>query len=146
MGGVALMSIGDAARALGMNPSALRYYEDRGLIRSVARHGGKRMYDREQLRRLVLVQIMHQLGIPLDSASAILDETSDEWRDHLAGQLRSLDAFIARASLAREFLTRAKSCRTDHPVAECPKLGSIIERRLAGVSFDELVREHSAKR
>ena len=140
-----LMAIGEAARTLGMNASALRYYEERGLIRSVARHSGRRMYDGEQLRRLVLVQIMQQLGIPLESASAILDETSDGWRDHLAGQLRQLDELIARASLARDFLTRAKNCRADHPVAQCPKLGSINDRRLAGMTFDELVREHASK-
>jgi hypothetical protein len=30
-------------------------------------------------------------------------------------------------------------------VAQCPKLGSIIDRRLAGMTFDELVREHASK-
>lgn len=140
---MALISIGEAARKLGLNASALRYYEERGLIRSVSRHGGKRMYDVEQLRRLVLVQIMHQLGISLDTAAAILDENSDAWREHLTEQIRRLDDLIARASLARDFLSRARNCRTDHPVAQCPKLTGIIDQRLAGVSFDQLVREHA---
>jgi len=140
---VALISIGEAARLLGMNTSALRYYEGRGLIRAVTRHGGKRMYDTEQLRRLVLVQVMQQLGIPLDAALAILDEENDAWREDLSRQIERLDELIARASLARDFLSRARNCRADHPVAECPKLNGIIDRRLAGVSFDELVREHT---
>jgi DNA-binding transcriptional MerR regulator len=142
---VALISIGEAARTLGMNASALRYYEERGLIRSVSRRSGKRMYDAEQLRRLVLVQIMQQLGIPLDAAAAILDENGDTRRAHLAEQIRHLEELIARAGLARDFLSRARNCRTDHPVAQCPKLGVIIDRRLSGVSFDQLVREHTAK-
>jgi DNA-binding transcriptional MerR regulator len=142
---VALIGIGEAARTLGLNTSALRYYEERGLIRPVARHGGRRMYDTEQLRRLVLVQIMQQLGIPLDSAAAILDEGSDTWRERLGRQIRQLDDLIARATLARDFLARARNCRADHPVAQCPKLSGIIDRRLSGVSFDQLVREHTVK-
>jgi DNA-binding transcriptional MerR regulator len=138
-----LFSIGEAARRLGLNPSALRYYEERGLVRAVARRGGTRMYDSEQLRRLVLVQIMQQLGIPLDAAAAILDENSDAWREHLSRQLRQLDDLIARTSLARDFLRRARNCRAEHPVAQCPKLAGIIDRRLAGVSFEQLVREHT---
>lgn len=126
-----------------MNTSALRYYEERGLIRAVARQAGKRMYDTEQLRRLVLVQVMQQLGIPLEAALAILDEENDAWREHLSRQIERLDDLIARANLARDFLARARNCRADHPVAQCPKLTGIIDRRLAGVSFDELVREHT---
>jgi DNA-binding transcriptional MerR regulator len=142
---MALIGIGEAARILGMNNSALRYYEERGLIQPVSRKAGKRMYDIDQLRRLVLVQIMQQLGIPLDAAGAILDESSDVWRDHLAQQVRHLDDLIARATLARDFLVRARKCRADHPVAQCPKLVGIIDRRLAGVTFDQLVREHTTR-
>jgi DNA-binding transcriptional MerR regulator len=144
-GSVKLISIGEAARTLGLNTSALRYYEQRGLIRSVSRHGGKRMYDTEQLRRLVVVQIMQQLGIPLHAAAAFLDGSSDSWREHLSQQVQHLDDVIARATLARDVLARARLCGTDHPVAECPTVGGIIDRRLAGVSLDQLVREHAVK-
>jgi hypothetical protein len=103
------------------------------------------MYDDEAMHRLVLVQIMQQLGIPLDAAAAVLDESSDAWRQRLAEQIEELGRLIARASLARDFLARASRCGTDHPVAQCPKLKGLIDRRLAGVSFDDLVREHAAR-
>lgn len=138
-----MISIGQAARTLGMNASALRYYEERGLVHPVARRAGTRMYDTEQLRRLVLIQIMQQLGIPLDAARAVLDEDSQTWRANLEAQIHHLDEVIARASLAREFLARAHRCRNQHPVAQCPKLAGIIDRRLQGATFDDLVREHS---
>ena len=140
---VALVSIGEAARMLGLNASALRYYEERGLIEPVTRHAGKRMYDTDQLRRLVLVQIMQRLRIPLDAAAAVLDENSAAWRDHLARQVEELDDLIHQATLARDFLVHARNCPNDHPVTECPKLIEVLDRRLAGVSFEQLIREYA---
>lgn len=137
-----LVSIGEAARTLGLNTSALRYYEERGLVRPVTRQGGRRMYDTAQLRRLVLVQIMQRLGIHLDAAAAILDEASDAWREHLDHQVEQLDDLIVRATVARDFLAHARNCPAEHPVAQCPKLIDALDRRLAGVSLDQLLEEH----
>jgi DNA-binding transcriptional MerR regulator len=137
-----LTSIGEASRQLGLNPSALRYYEERGLIASVTRIAGRRMYDEEQLRRLVLIQIMHSLGIPLAAAASVLDDPDQQWRTTLGGQIDALDDLIARASLAKDFLSRARDCGTAHPVAECPKLQDLIGRRLDGASLDELAQAH----
>jgi DNA-binding transcriptional MerR regulator len=138
---VGLVGIGEAARSLGLNTSALRYYEERGLVQPVTRRGGRRMYDTAQLRRLVLVQIMQRLGIHLDAAAAILDKASDAWRDHLDRQVEQIDDLIARATLAREFLVHARNCPAEHPVAQCPKLIEVLDRRLAGVSFEQLIDE-----
>ena len=88
--------IGDAAQMLGLNTSALRYYEDRGLV-TPERRAGKRMYSREQLRRLAFIQLMQRLGIRLDAASAVLDEPSDQWRDVVREQIGAIDELIARA-------------------------------------------------
>ena len=105
-----LIGIGEAARILGLNTSALRYSDERGLLRPATRRAGKRMYDTAQLRHSLLIQMMQRLGIPLDSAAAIMDEPSDAWRDSLAHQVEQLDDLIARATLAREFLTHATRC------------------------------------
>src|SRR2546427_5858480 len=59
-----------------MNTASIRYYEDRGLVKP-ARRGGKRMYAREQLRRLAFIHVMQRLGIRLDAAAAVIDEPSD---------------------------------------------------------------------
>lgn len=53
-----------AARRLGMRTSALRYYEQRGLVRPAGRARGQRVYGRPELRRLAFVQIAQRLGIP----------------------------------------------------------------------------------
>src|SRR5437763_10973547 len=95
-GEMELVTIGEAAQTLGLNTSALRYYEDRGLVKP-ARRGGKRMYTREQLCRLAFIQLMQRLGIRLDAAAAVLDEPSDHWRDVVREQIAAIDDLIARA-------------------------------------------------
>jgi DNA-binding transcriptional MerR regulator len=135
-----LMTIGVAAQTLGLNTSALRYYEDRGLV-TPERRGGKRMYAREQLRRLAFIQVMQRLGIKLDAASAVLDEPSDRWRDVVREQITAIDELIARANGARDFLAHALACPSDHPVEECPHMIDVLDKRLGGVTLEEIAAE-----
>ncbi|MFF3401535.1 MerR family transcriptional regulator [Streptomyces sp. NPDC002659] len=137
-----LMTIGEAARLLGLNASALRYYEERGLIVPTTRRGGKRMYDRTQLRKLALVQLMQQLGISLDTAAAISDSPSVNWHEHLTAQIQRLDDLILRATAARDYLTHSIGCPAEHPVQDCPTLIDVLDRRLSGATFDEIARDH----
>ena len=135
-----LVTIGEAAQTLGLNTSALRYYEERGLV-TPQRRGGKRMYTREQLRRLAFIQLMQRLGIRLDAASAVLHEPSDQWRDAVREQIAAIEEIIARANGARDFLQHALACPSDHPVDECEHMIGFLDRRLGGVSIEELAAE-----
>jgi DNA-binding transcriptional MerR regulator len=112
--------IGEAARRLGVNPSALRYYDQRGLLRPAGRRGGRRVYGADELRRLAFIHLLHRLGISLDTAAAILDEPSDEWRDTVRDQIAALEEPVARANGARELLSHALRCKANHPVRESP--------------------------
>ena len=129
--------IGDAAQMLGLNTSALRYYEDRGLV-TPERRAGKRMYSREQLRRLAFIQLMQRLGIRLDATSAVLDEPSDQWRDVVRDQIAAIDELTARAHGARDFLEHALACPADHPVEECPHMIEVLDKRLGGITLEEI--------
>ena len=133
--------IGDAARLLGANTSALRYYEQRGLVHP-ARQAGRRVYSQEDLRRLAFIQITHRLGLSLNTAAAILDSPSPEWRDEARAQLTELADLIRQAQAAQYFLTHAVNCPTEHPVRECPNLVSNLDRRLAGIPFEDIAAEH----
>ena len=137
------MTIGEAAEVfvLALNTSALRYYEDRGLV-TPERRGGKRMYSREHLRRLAFIQLMQRLGIRLDAASAfVLDEPSDQWRDMVREQIAAIEELIARANGARDFLEHALACPADHPVDECPHMIEVLDKRLDGLTIEELAAE-----
>ena len=65
-----LMTIGEMGRRTGVAVSALRYYEDLGLIASVRTAGNQRRYARHMLRRVSLVSVAKRLGIPLADVPA----------------------------------------------------------------------------
>jgi len=135
-----LVTIGEAAEMLALNTSALRYYEDRGLV-TPERRGGKRMYSRDQLRRLAFIQLMQRLGIRLDAASAVLDEPSEHWRGVVRDQIAEIEELIARANGARDFLEHALACPADHPVDQCPHMIEVLDKRLGGVTLEEIAAE-----
>ncbi len=66
-----LLTIGELARRTGLSVSAIRYYESRGLIRSLRTGGNQRRFARGDIRRLSFILIAQNLGLSL---SAIEDE------------------------------------------------------------------------
>ena len=127
------LPIGEAARLLGVNTSALRYYEERGLVHP-ERRAGIRVYSRRDLRRLAFVQLFHQLGLRLSTAKAILDDPSPDWRNEAKAQLDELAELIRQAQAAHEFLTHAAKCPAEHPVDECPTMMAGLDERLTGAA------------
>jgi DNA-binding transcriptional MerR regulator len=138
-----LISIGEAAARLRMSTSALRYYDERGLVCPRARRAGKRMYGSDELRRLAFIKIFHRLGLPLETAAAVLDAPSPQWRDVVREQIAQLDEVIAQAQGAQRFLTHAMNCPTDHPARECGTMTGALDRLVEGMSVDQLAAEHA---
>eukprot|EP01135_Chromosphaera_perkinsii_P009225 Nk52_evm1s1681 gene=Nk52_evmTU1s1681 len=60
-----LLTIGEMSRRTGVAPSALRYYEELGLVGAVRTAGNQRRYARHMLRRVSLVSVAKRLGMPL---------------------------------------------------------------------------------
>ncbi|MCM6776286.1 MerR family transcriptional regulator [Nocardia sp. CDC159] len=137
-----LISIGEAAARLGLAASALRYYDERGLVRPSGRRGGKRMYGPEQLRRLAFVKLAQSLGLSLETAAAVLDAPGPQWRELLDRQVEELDEIIARARLAQRFLTHARNCPAEHPAQECPTMTAGLDQLLAGTPITDLLTEN----
>jgi MerR family transcriptional regulator, redox-sensitive transcriptional activator SoxR len=67
-----LLTIGELARRTGIAVSAIRYYEDRGLIASLRTAGNQRRYLRADIRRLSFILIAQRLGLSLDAIAAEL--------------------------------------------------------------------------
>src|SRR5690606_31390939 len=60
-----VFTVGEVAARAGVAVSALHFYERKGLIRSHRTSGNQRRYDRDVLRRLAVIRIANELGIPL---------------------------------------------------------------------------------
>jgi MerR family redox-sensitive transcriptional activator SoxR len=61
----ALLTIGEVSRRSGIAVSALRFYEDQGLIASMRTAGNQRRYPRHMLRRAALISVAKRLGLSL---------------------------------------------------------------------------------
>lgn len=137
-----LVPIGEAARMLGVNASALRYYEERGLVKPACRVNGRRMYGRAELRRLAFVHMARAMGFHLDAIREALDEPGERWREAIRRRIADLDELIARARRTQHFLAHALECPAEHPVQDCPTLTEVLDRQLAGESLAEIAKEH----
>jgi DNA-binding transcriptional MerR regulator len=129
----AAITIGQLAQRAGVAPSAVRYYERRGLLSPDGRQSGQRRYEPETLRRLVFIGMLQDAGLALDDIRGILDAPSvRSWKAIARRRLELLDDEIARLQQAREYLAGALLCRYDHPATDCNIMGAEIDRRLAG--------------
>ncbi|MFC4532247.1 MerR family transcriptional regulator [Sphaerisporangium dianthi] len=137
-----LIPIGEAARRVGMKTSALRYYDERGLVRPAARRRGRRMYGVEELRRLAFIQVVQRLGLDLDTAVAVMDDPGERRRQAVREQSEKLEELIARARLARRFLDHALRCPAEHPTRGCPRMIGALDGMLSGTSFEQIAAEH----
>jgi MerR family redox-sensitive transcriptional activator SoxR len=115
--GSVTLTIGDFAARSGVAPSALRYYEKEGLIRSTRTGGNQRRYDRAELRRVAFIRIAQQVGVSLEEireALASLPEnrtpTKADWARLSARWRRRLEERITLMQRLRDQLTGCIGC------------------------------------
>jgi MerR family redox-sensitive transcriptional activator SoxR len=111
------LSVGEVAVRSGVAVSALHFYERRGLIRSNRTGGNQRRYGRDVLRRIAVIRIAQEVGIPLSGIAAALDSlpdgrtpTRDDWAALSAGWRDILDRRIAQLTSLRDGLTDCIGC------------------------------------
>ena len=111
------LTIGEVAARSGVRTSALRYYEERGLITSERTTGGQRRYARETLRRVAVIRAAQVLGLTLDEIRAALNElprarTPDErdWERLSQTWRGTLDSRIAELEALRDRLAGCIGC------------------------------------
>jgi len=72
-----LLTVGEVAHRSGFAPSALRFYEQQGLLSATRTSGGQRRYERSVLRRLAFIRAARNVGLSLDEAAAALGTLPD---------------------------------------------------------------------
>ena len=128
------MNIGEIAGQCGLRASAIRYYEDQGLLPAPRRQGGRRVYGPDAVRRIAFIQFAQEAGFTLAEIK-VLAGAGDSVRP-LSARMRQLaeakivevDRLIERAKLMKSMLTRALHCQCLDTV-ECG--GRILDRRKA---------------
>ncbi|HEX6330443.1 MAG TPA: MerR family transcriptional regulator [Actinomycetota bacterium] len=108
-----LLTIGEVAARAGLRTSALRYYEEEGLVRPASRESGRRRYDPSVLHRLAVIGLFQDVGFSIREIRRLLKRGGTAWRPHAARKLRELDDRIARTGEARELLLTVLACDCD---------------------------------
>ena len=110
------LPIGEVARRVGIRPSAVRYYESRGLIAPDRRKGGKRMYGEDAVERLALISFAKNLGFTLGDIQLLLSgfaagtRPNARWSTIAETKLVELETMSRRIDAMRAALQRISHC------------------------------------
>jgi MerR family redox-sensitive transcriptional activator SoxR len=111
------LTIGDVAKRSGVAASALRFYEERGLIASERAGSGHRRYPRAVLRRIAFIVFAQRIGLTLDEIGAELAKLPPErapnrrdWSRLSSGWTERIDERIAELERLKAGLTECIGC------------------------------------
>ncbi len=121
------MSISEVARQVGLRPSAIRYYEQIGLLPQPPRVTGQRRYEATVLHRLAIIQRARQLGFALQDIRRLFfgfrspTRASERWRKLSQQKLRELDDLMEGLKTVRHLLKKmTKNCHCE-TLEQCGK-------------------------
>src|SRR5882724_11553778 len=106
------MTISEVARQVGLEPSAIRYYEQIGLVPAPERISGQRRYDTTSLYRLAVIQHARQLGFTLEEVRELFlgfraaPRASERWQALSAKKLAELDTLMKEIRTMRRLLRK----------------------------------------
>jgi DNA-binding transcriptional MerR regulator len=117
----ATLDIGEVHERTGIQPSALRYYERRGLIEPAGRSGLRRCYEPEVIGRLALIRAAQAAGFSLTETAELLaaSPSDTELRRRLAAKADELDHRVAVLTAVRDQLRHAVRCQSPRLI-DCP--------------------------
>jgi MerR family redox-sensitive transcriptional activator SoxR len=112
----ATLTIGQVAASVGVNASAVRFYERRGLMPEPERVSGQRRYRPDAVARLRTIRAAQQVGLSLKEIIELLagaddGESAEVLRQLAERRLPDVDALIERAEKMKGWLELAADCR-----------------------------------
>ena len=127
-----MLSIGEAASTVGVAVSALRYWDERGIVRPAERKGGKRFYGPDELHRLAAAKMLQDTGLcTLEEIAAVLrGPEHGDWRAVVRDRIAELVEQQRKLAIAETFLNHFLRCPRDHPIETCPSLRDYTDRVL----------------
>src|SRR5262245_2862560 len=127
------LDIGAVSRQSGLPASTLRYYEEKGLIRSIGRKGLRRAFDDKVLERLALIAIGRAAGFSLEEIARMLARDGKQRIDRtlLAAKADELDRTIKQLAAMRDGLRHAAVCSAPSHM-ECPHFRRLMRFAASG--------------
>lgn len=129
-----LLTIGELARRAGVTASALRYYEELGLLAPPARVSGQRRYPESAARVVGTILLYRDAGFTLAEQKALMAThtgTPGGRSQLMRRKLAELDEQIARAQAARDAIGHGLRC-PHQDITQCPNFNAGVTARLAG--------------
>jgi DNA-binding transcriptional MerR regulator len=127
------MDIAEVAKRTGVPASTLRFYERKGLIRSVGREGLRRRFAPGVLDQLALIALGQAAGLSLDEVRTMLTPNGEPNLDRqlLAAKADEIDALIKRLRAVSHGLRHAAACPAPSH-AECPSFQKLLKAAASG--------------
>jgi DNA-binding transcriptional MerR regulator len=133
------LTIGALARRTGVATSALRYWEELGLMPAPARVSGQRRYPESAVGLVGVILLLRDVGFSLRESKAFLasrTQAVEGWRRLAQRKLAHLDEQIVKAETARKAITHALHCPHDD-ITTCRNFANVVAARLAGQPLEE---------
>jgi len=127
------LDIAEVAEQCGVPASTLRFYEEKGLIRSIGRSGLRRVFAAGVLEKLALIALGRAAGFSLEEIATMFaaDGRLRVDREKLAAKADELDETIGQLAAMRDGLRHAVACKAPSHM-ECPKFRRIVQAAAAG--------------
>lgn len=127
------MDISEVSKQTGIPSSALRYYEQKGLITSVREKGERRRYGTSVLDQLALIALGQAAGLSLDEIRSMLSPYGPPNIDRqlLAAKADEIDGLIKRLKAMSSGLRHAAACPAPSHV-ECPSFQKLLKAAATG--------------
>jgi DNA-binding transcriptional MerR regulator len=124
-----LLPIDEVGRRLRLRASAIRFYEQRGLLSASRRAAGKRWLDREQVRRLAVIRLWKDKGLlSLGQIAEFVSTPTDSvtWARAVDARIEELTREIDRLDEAREFLRHVRHHHQGDTPDGCPHYEDLL--------------------
>jgi MerR family transcriptional regulator, redox-sensitive transcriptional activator SoxR len=108
--------IGVIAQKAGIQTSAIRFYEQLGLLKPPPRLSGRRRYSSEVLQQLRAIQIAQQAGFTLNEIGTLFSgfsedtPVSERWREMAKRKVAEVDALVSKAQRMKQVLEEGLRC------------------------------------